>query len=228
MNLNHYLQMEPLNNTTESDVDEKGTPERELVELLEECSILTSDESKEPTISSVECMSDNSNKISYTGQTFDTVSAYCAKASINVYFRYPKTTGDVRAVEAISNEAHDEFTDYWIYEVFIGQMNRGGAILATVEDGTIIGYIIYSTRLKNKVYLSNVAVHKDYRGKGVGSLMTNTLLDIVRKTGFEYVSLDVNSKNARAIKMYKGVGFTFRPGPPGPYGVVMECKIIDK
>lgn len=56
-------------------------------------------------------------------------------------------------------------------------------------------------------YISNVCVHKEYRGKHLGNMMLNWLIDIYKKSIFKELSLDVVKGNEAAIKLYENVGF---------------------
>jgi putative acetyltransferase len=50
---------------------------------------------------------------------------------------------------------------------------------------------------------------KDYRGRGLGTKMTQMLLDFAQKTGYKKVRLDLldEQKQIQALKLYKRLGF---------------------
>ena len=57
------------------------------------------------------------------------------------------------------------------------------------------------------VYISNVCVHPDYRGKHIGSMMLKKIIDIYKSKYFNEIVLDVLSDNLGAINLYKNMGF---------------------
>jgi len=52
---------------------------------------------------------------------------------------------------------------------------------------------------------------KDYRGRGLGTKITQMLLDFARITGYKKVRLDTTDeqKQAQALKLYQRLGFYF-------------------
>lgn len=51
-----------------------------------------------------------------------------------------------------------------------------------------------------------ISLYKEYRGLGIGTAMMNKMLSILKKCGYEQVSLAVQKDNY-AVKMYQKVGF---------------------
>ena len=75
---------------------------------------------------------------------------------------------------------------------------------------TINNYVkglIDEVKKSNFVYISNVCVHFDYRGKHIGSLMMKEIKEIYMKKYFEEIVLDVLADNSSAIKLYQNMGF---------------------
>ena len=52
-----------------------------------------------------------------------------------------------------------------------------------------------------------IVVHDDYQDKGLGTLLTQHMIDIAREKGLKKVYLDVFTNNERAIHVYKKCGF---------------------
>lgn len=57
------------------------------------------------------------------------------------------------------------------------------------------------------VYITFVSVQKDYRGKKVFSLMLNFLEQVMQKTGYSDLRLEVKKENLHAFNVYKKLGF---------------------
>ena len=63
----------------------------------------------------------------------------------------------------------------------------------------------------NRGYLiANVAVHPDFRGRGIGRALTRTALELARKRGAPAAWLQVRDDNPAAIHIYETVGFKER------------------
>lgn len=52
-----------------------------------------------------------------------------------------------------------------------------------------------------------ISVSNGQQGKGIGSLMMDSLLDSARQTGFSQMELEVVASNTRAIRLYEKFGF---------------------
>jgi len=73
--------------------------------------------------------------------------------------------------------------------------------LVAKEDGKVVGYIGIE-RILDEVHIINMAVHPDYRGKGIGKrLMQHVLNDE------EVFFLEVRVSNETAQKVYERFGF---------------------
>lgn len=71
-----------------------------------------------------------------------------------------------------------------------------------VKLNSVIGYVN-----KGEFYISNIAIYPEYRGKGVGTLLLNFVEEVAKKDKIEKLSLDVETENSGAIKLYKRLGF---------------------
>ena len=67
-----------------------------------------------------------------------------------------------------------------------------------------------------------ISLHKQYRGKGIGTLMMETMLNLLREKGFSRASLAVQKANY-AVGMYKKVGFEIVDGNAEEY--IMICRL---
>lgn len=74
-------------------------------------------------------------------------------------------------------------------------------------DGLIVGfalyYIRYSTWKGCRMYLEDLIVTENWRGKGVGKLLFDRLIIEAREMGFNGMSWQVLDWNEPAIKFYK-------------------------
>ena len=58
------------------------------------------------------------------------------------------------------------------------------------------------------VYISNVCVHEEYRGKHIGNRMLKKIIEHYRENLANTIVLDVIENNHSAVKLYKNLGFS--------------------
>jgi GNAT superfamily N-acetyltransferase len=83
-----------------------------------------------------------------------------------------------------------------VWKTFIAEVN--GVIV-----GFALYYIRYSTWKGCRMYLEDLIVTEDWRGKGVGKLLFDRLIIEAREMGFNGMSWQVLDWNEPAIKFYK-------------------------
>ncbi|MDO9120577.1 MAG: N-acetyltransferase, partial [Anaerolineaceae bacterium] len=79
-----------------------------------------------------------------------------------------------------------------------------------VENDKIIGNItLIPLRSKEKggYFVANVAVHPNYRGRGIGKQLTERAICHVREHQGKHVYLQVREDNEIAIQIYRNLGF---------------------
>ncbi|MBI4515932.1 MAG: ribosomal protein S18-alanine N-acetyltransferase [Deltaproteobacteria bacterium] len=69
-----------------------------------------------------------------------------------------------------------------------------------------LGYIC-RWLVAEEVHILNVAVHPDYRGRGFGRLLVETIIHEARTAGARLVTLEVRRHNAAALRLYRKLGF---------------------
>ncbi len=74
-----------------------------------------------------------------------------------------------------------------------------------IESGVIVGYII--SRYKLKIcHILNIGIHPDYQNKGYGQAILQEVLNTC-PLEIRIFLLDVRPSNARALHIYKKMGF---------------------
>ena len=74
------------------------------------------------------------------------------------------------------------------------------------KSGIVIGYAGMWIIL-DEGHITNIAVHPEYRGIGVGSLLLEALIEICKIEFIKSMTLEVRESNARAQNLYKKYGF---------------------
>ena len=110
----------------------------------------------------------------------------------------------VRTIEALS------FSNPWSDRTFLGEIQNTPVsfplVVVRKPSDKVIGYIIY-WHIREDVQVNNIAVHPDFRGKGIGEALMRHVIDRVRKNGATFMTLEVRLSNAAAVTLYKKLGF---------------------
>jgi GNAT superfamily N-acetyltransferase len=81
--------------------------------------------------------------------------------------------------------------------------------------GVIVGfalyYVRYSTWKGARMYLEDIIVTEEWRGKGVGKLLFNCLVEEAREKSWKAISWQVLEWNEPAINFYKKYNASFDP-----------------
>ncbi len=78
------------------------------------------------------------------------------------------------------------------------------------EDGQLVGnlsLIPYFMRGRRRFLIANVAVHPDYRRRGIARSLTARGIDAARRRNADSVWLQVREDNPPAIELYRSLGF---------------------
>lgn len=82
--------------------------------------------------------------------------------------------------------------------------------VAETKDKKIVGYathfFCYYTWIGKSLYMDDLYVRADYRGKGVGTLLINKVIDYAKETKCHILSWQVSYWNKPAIDFYKNLG----------------------
>lgn len=78
--------------------------------------------------------------------------------------------------------------------------------LVAEEAGQILGYVGSQT-VMDETDMMNVAVHPDYRKRGIATELIATLIDGLKAQGSRYLTLEVRASNEGARALYAALGF---------------------
>jgi len=89
-------------------------------------------------------------------------------------------------------------------------------VLALPGESRVIGYVGFRLQ-PAEIHISTIAVHPDWRGKGLGELLLLTAMEQALDLEVSLVSLEVRASNQVAQNMYRKYGFRFTNIHPGYY-----------
>ena len=99
------------------------------------------------------------------------------------------------------------FPDPWTEDIFEDEMNNPLVTYHLYFNGDeIIGYIGFLV-VADECQINNVAVHPDYRRRGLGREMVDCIIRQTEEQGIKFWLLEVRAKNEAAIGLYEDFGF---------------------
>lgn len=75
-----------------------------------------------------------------------------------------------------------------------------------IENENVIGYAGL-WKVMDEGQITNIAVHPDYRRRGIGEKMLKMLIENTKEEGISFYTLEVRESNTGAIKLYEKLGF---------------------
>lgn len=114
------------------------------------------------------------------------------------------TAADVDSVAAIEAAT---FPTPWSRDAFESEMRNAAArYLVTELEGEVVGFA-GAWIILDESHITNIAVLREHRGKGLGRQLTAGLLQYLSNLGAAYVTLEVRKSNAVAQSLYESLGF---------------------
>jgi ribosomal-protein-alanine N-acetyltransferase len=134
------------------------------------------------------------------------------------------TESDIDAVLEIEKSSFDTPFSRESFHKEIVENVLAVYIVAEVDD-VVAGYGgIW--KILDEGHITNVAVKKDFRGKGVGDALVMGIVDYCDRTGIPNITLEVRESNRVARNLYKKHGFVDAGKRPGYYSDNNEDAII--
>ena len=110
-------------------------------------------------------------------------------------------------LDSICNILTCEFDDFWNYNILKNELeNKNSKYVVAKLNNQIVGFggIWFSV---DDIHITNIVVKKCYRNKKIGTLILNSLVEICKNQPQKAVTLEVNSNNIPAHKLYENFGF---------------------
>ena len=118
------------------------------------------------------------------------------------------------------------FPDPWSEKSIASELSNKLALwLVAEEDGWVAGYIGSQT-VPDESDMMNVAVHPDYRRRGIAEALVVALCDALREQGSVSLTLEVRASNEPAKALYQKLGFEQVGRRPNYYRNPKEDALI--
>lgn len=136
----------------------------------------------------------------------------------------PMTVADIDSVLAIEALS---FPTPWSRFAFTSELTQNTYAYYRVAEvnGLVVAYAGIWVVLEEG-HITNVAVHPDFRGQGLGEQMMLTIMGCAKSHGAERVTLEVRVSNDTAHNLYTKLGFVDRGLRKGYYTDTKEDAII--
>lgn len=110
--------------------------------------------------------------------------------------------GDIMKIEKLS------FTTPWSKQAFLSELldNERAYYLVAKVNNRAVGYIGIWL-IAGEGHVTNVAVHPDYRGRGIGNQLLTAIERLAEERGVRRLTLEVRVSNEGAQSLYRKLGY---------------------
>jgi ribosomal-protein-alanine N-acetyltransferase len=111
-------------------------------------------------------------------------------------------------VKAVADLEKICFSDPWSENSVASELKNKLALwLVAEEEGRVAGYIGSQT-CTDESDVMNVAVHPDFRRRGIAEALVNSLVEELKAIDSHSLTLEVRASNVPAISLYEKLGFS--------------------
>ncbi|AVX21400.1 MAG: ribosomal protein S18-alanine N-acetyltransferase [Bacillota bacterium] len=118
----------------------------------------------------------------------------------------PMTREDVKRVAEIERLS---FSIPWSEQAFFNELENNERALYLVVEGPpgVVGFVGMWC-IVDEGHITNIAIHPDWRGRGLGKKLMEALLIEAERRGLVAVTLEVRPSNTAGQRLYRSLGFT--------------------
>ena len=88
----------------------------------------------------------------------------------------------------------------------------GGQIFFAIDNGQVVGTGA-AIKHEGNIEIAKLTVDSSYRGKGIGKLLTEAVIEFAQSIDTEKVFLVSNTRLKKALSLYESMGFEYMPLP---------------
>ena len=110
--------------------------------------------------------------------------------------------GQIAALEKIC------FSDPWSENSIASELENKLAHWLVAQEGEMVAGYIGSQTVMGETDMMNVAVHPDFRRRGIAEALVKRLVEDLKAMESHCLTLEVRASNAPAIALYEKLGFS--------------------
>ena len=100
------------------------------------------------------------------------------------------------------------FSDPWSENSVSSELNNPLSLWLVAVDGERVAGYVGSQSVMGESDMMNIAVHPDYRRRGLAEMLVAELVTALKNAGNTCLTLEVRASNAPAIALYEKIGFS--------------------
>lgn len=113
----------------------------------------------------------------------------------------------------------------WSAQGILDTVALNGHYLAAYIEDTFVGHGGFTVVL-DEGYITNIAVHPDFRRKGIAHTLTESMKNEAQRLELSFLTLEVRESNLAAIRLYEKAGFRVVGKRKGFYSDPKEDAIL--
>ena len=115
---------------------------------------------------------------------------------------------NIDEIDDILQIEHSSFTDPWSKSSFEEAINSDNITVYSVtnDNGNMVGFSCL-LMIDYEAEILNIAVDRNSRNQGIGTLLATHMINICRSNGVEDIFLEVRESNVSARALYDKLGF---------------------
>lgn len=114
------------------------------------------------------------------------------------------TISDFETISPIYNSDFDEF---WSTDILKSELDNKNSFYIVAKYNTELVGFAGLWKSVDDVHITNIVVKKNFRKKGIGTLLLKKLISLTKQLQFKELTLEVNSSNIPAIQLYSKFAF---------------------
>ena len=101
------------------------------------------------------------------------------------------------------------FTDTWSKKAFVDELKNNLGYYKVIVDEESLVVVAFGGLWKvlDEAHITNIAVHPEYRGKKLGNMIVEALIEKAREIDIAEMTLEVRASNETAKNLYAKYGF---------------------
>ena len=111
-------------------------------------------------------------------------------------------------IDSVVDIEKNSFPIPWTKSTFMAEikMNKLARYYVVEVDGRVVGYGGLWL-IMDEAHITNIAIHPEYRGKGIGKKLVGGLIEETSKINIYKITLEVRPSNTAALALYRKFGF---------------------